>query len=195
MLEWCVRGVRVRISVWFPAIVIVMLSCDSTGMAALSLSAAVLHELGHCTAMWWYHDTPERITFGIFGIRVERRQQYTVGYRALGGIALAGPLANVCWCVVTAAFGWYNAAVIHAVCGGLQLLPIVSLDGGEALYAFLCRYTTEHRAERWVFLSSVVTVFPLSVLGFFVLMADGYNVTLLVLCGYLILRMFLRVGH
>ncbi len=195
MIEWRVRGVRVCVSMWFPATVIAMLSWDTTGTAALCLSAAVLHELGHCAAMRRYRDTPERITFGIFGIRVERRNTQVVGYTALFWIALAGPLTNAFWCVVTAALGWYNAAVVHAACGGLHLLPITSLDGGEALYALLCRYTTEERAERWLLLVSAVTVFPLSVLGFLVLMADGYNFTLLVLCGYLILRMFLVQGH
>lgn len=194
MIEWYTRGTRIRMSVWFPALMIAMLSWDTSGTAAVCLSAAVLHELGHCAAMWRCRDLPQSITFGIFGIRVERCTQ-TLGYAALCRIALAGPLTNIGCAVVAAVLGWTDAAAIHAVCGGLHLLPIVSLDGGEALYALLCRYMEEAQAERWLLIVSAVVVFPLSVLGFLVLLADGYNFTLLILSGYLILRMFLRAEH
>lgn len=195
MLEWRWRGVDFRLSLLFPATVIVMLSLDDGGFTALCLLAAVIHELGHFFAMVWLDDAPARLTMGVFGIRVERNPGARLSYPELCVVSLAGPLANVVGCAVCWATNAHAAALIHGVLAFFHLLPVTSLDGGEALYSLLCCRYEETRAERILFVCSAVVVFPLAVLGFWMLIASGYNFTLLFLSGYLILRMFLRAGH
>lgn len=191
MLEGVFCGVRWRLSLLFPASVIVILSLDDSGLTALCLLAALIHEAGHAAAMLLLRDAPSCITLGVFGMRVERRQSSSCGYPARCIISLAGPLANAaCAALMTG-----NAALVHGVLAVFHLLPIISLDGGEALYALLCCRLSESRADRVLSLCSAILLFPLAVLGFYLLFDGKGNFSLLLLSIYLILRMFLREGH
>lgn len=195
MLEWQWWGVHFRLSLWFPAMVIAMLSWDSSGVTAFCLLASVIHEGGHLAAMLLVRDVPSCITLSAFGMRVERRRIQHVSYPSLCAVSLAGPLTNAVCAVVLWLCGAHESALIHGVLAGFHLLPVTSLDGGEALYALLCCRLSEERAERVLFTCSAVIVFPLAVLGFSVLLRGGYNFSLLLVSGYLILRMFLHKGH
>lgn len=191
MLEGVLGGVRLRLSLLFPASVIVILSLDDSGVAALCLLAALIHEGGHVAAMLLLHDTPSCITLGVFGMRVERRPNSVCGYSARCIVSLAGPLANAACAVLLTG----EAALVHAVLAVFHILPVISLDGGEALYALLCRYLTEERADRVLLICSSALLFPIAVLGFLLMLGGNGNFSLLLLSIYLILRMFLREGH
>ena len=191
MLEWRLYDIQFRLSFLFPATVIVLLSLDANGTAVMCLLAALIHELGHITMMLCLRDRPQSVTLGAFGMRMERRAMQRLGYGALCAVSLAGPLVNVaCALVLTG-----EAAIVHAVTATIQLLPVVSLDGGEALYSLLCTRLSEARAAKILYICSLTVILPLSVLGVFVFLRNGYNFTLLLLCFYLILRMFLHKGH
>lgn len=191
MLEWCLYDVRCRLSFLFPATVIVLLWFDPVGTTVLCLLASLIHELGHLTAMLCLRDRPACVTLGVFGMRIERRPTQRLSYGSLCAVSLAGPLANVVCAVVLSG----EAATVHTVLAVLHLLPVTSLDGGEALYALLCCRLSEERAERVLLICSVTVIVPLTVAGVYLLFGGGYNYTLLMLAIYLILRMFLRRGH
>lgn len=195
MLEWRWAGMQCRLSLWFPASLIVMLSLDSSGLTFLCLMASVAHEMGHFVAMLLLHDAPSGITLGFFGMRVERRPTQRMSYPALCAVSLGGPLVNVLCGVLLWCSGAQEAALIHGVMAVFHLLPVQSLDGGEALYDLLCCRLSEERAERVLLLCSAVVLCPLTALGVWLLFASGYNFTLLAVSAYLGLRMFLREGH
>ncbi len=191
MLEWRLYDIRFRLSFLFPATVIVLLSLDPRGTAALCLLASLIHELGHITVMLCLRDRPACVTLGVFGMRMERRSMQRLGYGALCAVSLAGPLANAACALVLSG----EAALVHGVMAVTHILPVVSLDGGEALYALLCTRLSEQQADTVLQICSATVLLPLTVLGVCVLFNGGYNFTLLILCFYLILRMFLRRGH
>lgn len=194
MLEWRWFGVRLRMGLWFPASIIVMLSLDRSGMTLLCLLASMMHECGHGIAMLCVRDTPRCVAFGAFGMRVERADRQ-LSYSSQCVVSLSGPLVNaVCgaWLWVVGAI---DAAWVHSVLAVFHVLPVVSLDGGEALYALLCLRFAEEQADRLLRICSIVTVCPLILIGVWLLLSTGYNATLLVVCGYLLLRMFLRTNR
>ncbi len=195
MLEKTLNGITFRISLLFPATVIVLLSWDNSNLTLLCLLASFLHEAGHAIAMLIVHDRPRRVTMSIFGICVERDRECYLGYRKAAFVSLAGPFVNVfCftlfWCLRQP-----TAAVIHAGLGLFNLLPITSLDGGEALYALLCLSMGEDKALRVVRIVSLSVIFPIAVLGFYLLISESRNFTLLVMSGYLLLLLFLKEKH
>ncbi len=194
MLEWRVCGVRCRISVWFPASVILMLTLSPDSLTAACLLASLLHEAGHAAAMVLLRDAPSSVTLGVCGMRVERHMGVRLGYPALCAVSLAGPAVNVVCAAVFLSCS-RTAALVHAVLALFHLLPVLSLDGGEALYALLCCRVSETRAERVMLCCSIAVLLPLCTLGFWLLLAEGHNFTLLLLCGYVMLRIFLHRGH
>lgn len=190
MLEWRWLGVRFRLGILFPASVVVMLSLDTSGMTAQCLAASLIHELGHFAMMLLCRDHPACVALDVFGMRVERRPTQRLSYPALCAVSLAGPLTNaVCAAVLPA-----EAALVHGVLAVFHLLPIMSLDGGEALYVLLCCRLSEERATQVLRIGSAVILLPLTGLSLWLLF--GYrNFTLLFVSIYLILRMFLHEGH
>ncbi len=195
MVEWVIGGTVFRLSILFPALVIVLLSCDPTHTVLLCLLASFLHEIGHALAMLIVHDQPRRVTMGIFGVTIERDRTRFPGYAASVAVSLAGPLINgICFLILWVC-GCREAGVIHAALGIVNLLPIVSLDGGEAVYAALCLRCSEQTALRILRVVSALFVLPLTFLGAFLAFTDTHNVTLLLLSGYLILLLFLKERH
>ncbi|MBQ9861244.1 MAG: peptidase M50 [Clostridia bacterium] len=195
MLEKTWRGITFRLSLLFPAAVIVLMSFDNSNFILLCLFASFLHEAGHALAMLIVRDRPSRVTVGIFGICVERDRGYYLGYRSQALVSLAGPVVNVfCftlfWCLHQPI-----AAAIHAGLALFNLLPVSSLDGGEALYALLCAQMPEERAVRIARAVSLAVIFPLAVVGFWLLLSETHNFSLLVMSGYLLLLLFFKEKH
>ena len=195
MLEWKWWGIHFCISRWFPAAVIAMLTFDETTLAAQCLLASFVHEGGHFLAMAAVGDRPARLCFGVFGMRVERRPDSSLGYGRAALVSVAGPVANLLCCVVLWLWGSAEAAFIHGVLATFHLLPVLSLDGGEALYSLCCLVSTEHRAHTVMLIVSAVVLFPLSALGFYVLLQTGYNFSLLLLAVYLIALLIFKEKH
>lgn len=194
MLEWRWHGIRFRAGLLFPASVVAMLSLGTEQTTAMCLLASLLHEGGHAVAMLLLRDAPSCITLGAFGMRVERSGNRRLGYPALGLVSLAGPLTNalcaglLCRCSP-------EAAAVHAVLAGFHLLPVVTLDGGEALYAALCCFLSEEQADRVLRMVSGAVLLPMTAGGVRLLLGATHNFSLLLIAAYLILQMFLRRGH
>lgn len=191
MFEFQLFGVTVRLSVLFPAVVILLLSLDNVPVLAC-LAASCIHEAGHALMMLAVRDRPCRVTVGIFGIRIERSSDRLLSYRAACLVSLGGPLANV----ICAVCLWDHAsAVIHIMLAICNLLPVCALDGGEALYAALCAMHDEEYAARIVNRISYVTVSVMALLGIAIWWVSGYNFTLFVLSLYLLIFLFLKDRH
>lgn len=191
MFEWQKGAFTVRISLLFPAMLVVMLMPDDSRLTALCLLAALIHEAGHFLMMLAVKDAPKRITFGAFGARIER-QNKTLGYQKSALVSLAGPLANLlCAAGLFMVFGFCRAALAHLVLGIFNLLPIRTLDGGEALYALLChRYPEEKGAVILRAVSAAVWI-PLFALGVFLFVKSG-NLSLAGLSLYLLFLVLLQ---
>lgn len=195
MLEYTFYGITFRLSLLFPAACITLMSLDSGNFILLCLVSSLLHELGHALAMLIVHDRPRRVTMSIFGICVERDPSVYLGYGSAALVSLSGPLVNVICFTLLWQLGQDTAAAIHAGLALFNLLPVSSLDGGEALYTLLCLRMSEDKASRVMCAVSVLVIFPLAVVGFWLLLLDNRNFTLLVMSGYLILLLFLKERH
>ena len=76
--------------------------------------------------------------------------------------------------------------------GLFNLLPVMSLDGGQLLYILLSRRRTPGQAEKIVCRLTFICIFPLAALGFVVLFHSHYNFSLLFVCVYLVFTLLTR---
>ena len=186
MLELRIRGVDVRLSLLFPAAVVVLLSLDPSGMPLWCVAASAMHEMGHFLALFGLGSRPAAVSVGVFGVRITQDPAARLSYGGSILVALAGPLVNlVTFAVLAAATGLTVPAMIHLTMGAFNLLPVGPLDGGQALtFALAGRWGTE-TADRAVHLVSILTLLPLATAGFYLLIRSGYNFTLLAVSLYL----------
>ena len=192
MLEMVFCGITFRISLLFPAAVIFLMSWDSSGVVLLCLAASLLHELGHILMMLIVHDRTCRVTMSLFGICIEREPSCQLGYGKAAAVSLTGPIMNVICGLLLWYSGYHAAACLHAGLAAFNLLPVYSLDGGEALYALLCLHFPELIAMRVLRILSLSILVITATLGLMLLVGPPHNFSLLFISGYLF---FLQKKH
>ena len=124
-------------------------------IAAMLIVVVLLHELGHVWAMRWVGIPVRGIYFIPFFGGVAVGEGFGNSEAARGFVALMGPAASM---LTTGLFLWLSLqnedptlsdlALISAAVNGLNLLPIVPLDGGRVLQALTSRLSP--RAARAV---------------------------------------------
>lgn len=193
MLKLRAGGIEFRLSPLFPAVLVIILTLDRSGVAAWCVAASVLHEAGHFFMLFLLGSRPAAVIMGVFGVRVEQRPQNRLGYGQEILVSLAGPAINLICAAAVAILGGGAAVVsVHLTLGLTSLLPVEPLDGGQILYEALAWKKGEETAERIAFTVSLLTLFPLAAAGFWVLIQSGYNFTLLVLSVYLCLLVLFK---
>lgn len=185
---------EVRLSLLFPAALVVLLTLDTSGVPAWCIAASAMHEAGHFAALLALGSRPSLISVGVFGVRVVQGASSPVGYRGNILVSLAGPLVNLIsyGCLLLTGAGGSVPAMVHLTLAIFNLLPVEPLDGGQALFCGLAIFLEEDRAERVTFLISMCTILPLAGAGFLLLAVSGYNFTLLAVSIYLALLILFK---
>lgn len=190
----------IRLSVSYPLICAVAM-CVISGVYRVVLygaSAVVIHEAGHLTAMLIIGELPESISVKLFKIDITDRLRHHRSEKNNLFVIFSGPAANfICFIVSYLLYLKGNTvclpfAAANASVGLLNSLPVMSLDGGQLIYLLLTPRTGSGKAQRVVDVLTVCAIVPLAVLGVLTLLRSRYNVSLLVVCGYLILSLFFR---
>lgn len=189
-------GVQTYINFYTLAAATVLLMIDRSGIAALCIASSVLHEIGHIAALKIFKTTPKKISFGPGGMKLTDNHLMRKSYKKDIAAALSGPAINIISFIVLYFF-WriFNhhillmSAVISLVIGLFNLLPVAPLDGGRALHALLCIFSSPSTAEKTVKVLSALTLLPTSTIGFYFLIKSRYNATLLFTSLYLIYLM------
>lgn len=120
----------------------------------LFLGAVALHEAGHVLALLRFGCRVRGVSLSFAGAGIETEDPY-LSYKKEARIFLAGPLAGLFGCLLA----WFCLRLNFTKGGMLffsfnlllslfNLLPVKGLDGGEALFALLCRYGEERTAQR-----------------------------------------------
>ncbi len=187
-------GCRIHISVAFVTLVAVTIILDRSGMAAWTIESAFLHESGHFIAFYFLGCPPARVELLPFGMRMETSKEAPLGYAKEAVACLSGPLVNLALFLLFSMLGrtfglqWMAVpAAVNLVLGTFNLLPIVPLDGGQALFCVLCLFLEEKWANRISCVLSVAVLLPVAVLSFYIMLRSGFNITLLVTVSYLVL--------
>lgn len=162
------------------------------------LIAVVLHECGHFFAMLVCKSPPDKIKISLFEIKIINSSRQLNTTRQNIFIIFFGPFANfICFILFYLLYLLNNEIFLPIamanLCTGLfNMLPVISLDGGQLMYVILCKKVSEKSAENAVNIIAIIFLFPLTVLGFVVLLSSRYNFSLLFVCAYLIASLLFR---
>lgn len=199
-MVFTIKNCRVRVSFSFAALIALVLLVDHSETTLWVLAAAAVHEAGHLTAMVLFKAVPKEINFSPFGIEIVQTQGQNRSYTKDILVSAAGPAVNLlCFTVCLAFSGGQNIAqnipmLANLTIGCFNGLPIIPLDGGQILYAFLCNRMQEDKAAGIVRAVSFFTILPLAAAGFTILLASKYNFALLFLSCYLMAMLLLKRG-
>lgn len=128
------REKRWEITPGFWLLLLLALLAGAGEVLPLVLLAAVCHELGHLAALRLAGAKVEFFRLTAFGADIRADTRYMPYGRELL-CTLAGPGANLCLALLFARVtGDYLLAGANLLLGGFNLLPVPSLDGGQALH-------------------------------------------------------------
>lgn len=170
--------------------------CLFTGAtsSAFLLLAVILHESAHLLTMILFGSPPKAVQFSALGCQIVLPEKNPLSYGRSALVSLAGPACNLLCFGIMMLFsqGNHMFAVASFTLGMFHCLPIEPLDGGLALRAILSGVLDSEKAEKITFFLSLILLFPLSVLGFLILLRTRYNFSLLLLSLYLMLYLVLK---
>ncbi len=144
--------------------------------------AMAWHEAGHLVAIALVGGGVREIRFCAAGMEILRAPGLR-SYRADAAVSLCGPI-----CSLIGALGlicpatelrFFGAASL--LLGVLNILPIRTLDGGEALFALLSALTSPESAIRTARIISFLFIIPLWMLAVWIMLMTGGNFSLFVL--------------
>ena len=189
MFSLRIGGTLWRVGVPFFCLLALLLTVDKSGTAALCLLASFMHEFGHIAVLWLGGRPPCEVTVGVCGIRLVPHER-PLPPTAQVAMLCAGSAVNLVFAGVLYGLRVSPLAVAsHAVLGVFNLLPVEALDGGQLLRCLLMRRWEDAVVHRVVRVVSVLVLLPLATAGFLLLLGT-YNPTLLLVCIYLIVRLF-----
>ncbi len=177
---------QIRIHFLFIACITVFLLTDPTGIAVLSLTASLIHESGHLFAMALMGYRPEVLSFELNGIRLEKNMAGIPPFREFL-LLISGSLVNGAIALLGILFSHGNIplySVIHLFIGGLNLLPLSSLDGGKLLQLLLRHFFPSYWQQKLFDLFQFCFLLLLGYFCFLCFQNQRGNLTLLILCGY-----------
>ena len=128
-----------------------MLLFDKSGLAAMSLLAAALHEIGHLVAARAMHIPIGAMRFDLLGARIDVKGRI-LSYGEEWLLCASGPLSSLVFSLVGSFFWSHSKLAIAFSCaslllGLLNLLPIQTFDGGRMLECALLSFTSPKRTS------------------------------------------------
>lgn len=201
-MQIVVRGVEVRIGFWFAFAVCYLLSVGDHRIVRFAVLFSLLHECGHLLSDCSFGKKPRAVSFGLFGMTIRRASDLSLDYRQEIRSALAGPFVNLLLFALLSLLYvackqkvYLEAAAVNASIFLFNMMPVFSLDGGRAFEAFLkLKVPEESKRLLWQKGVSLLFVTVCMGFGFSVLFMSGYNFSLLLVCLYLVVMLFLKCG-
>ena len=191
---------RIKFSVSYPllCLIAVCIILDIFSGFVMCCFAVLIHESGHLIMMLIFGCKPRKINISLFEIAIndDNRQEESNLQNFL--IIFFGPFANfICFILIFLLYlfsgtDFLKFAYVNLSLCILNLLPVISFDGGQMLYLLLSIRFCSRTAEKAVNIITFIALFPIAVLGFVILFNSDYNFSLLFVCGYIILSLIFK---
>ena len=143
------EGRWVRITPGFLLTMAVMFWLDEgVGLLGWGVLACVVHELGHLLVGAALGGRPRWLSLSAVGLELNMEYPAGLSYGRELAVALAGPAVNLVTGGICAQFGNYLLAGVSFGLGLFNLMRVLPLDGGRALWCVLSALFGAQTGER-----------------------------------------------
>ncbi len=187
-----VRDTHYRVDFTFGLTVTLMLLLCREDTVILCLVSSMLHEFGHLFFMYIFHQRAESVTFGAFGIRIQRRSSCILSYNKEAVIASGGILINFLIAFFSYLYYYLQSSSfalklmgVNIIIALFNMIPIEVLDMGRVIRYTLLSFTGENLCDRILKIVSVIFVNALAVATVCCSIFIGINISLIAVTLYL----------
>ena len=156
------------------------------------LVCAVIHEAAHICAFIALGAEIKDIELMSFGISASLKNTMELSCKKEMICAAAGPTANIVFAAAAALLtycpyveGAEFLVYCNAALAGINLIPIIPLDGGRIIYFILLDILEVQKADKISKILSLIFLVPLTVFGVWLALYRK-NVSVIMICAYLI---------
>ena len=191
-----VGAVKIHIGFLFSAAVCLYLNSSYSHIFMVGFVSALLHEMMHLAFLLSYGCKNIELTLLPSGAKISGAALKKLNYRQNISVCLSAPVLNIILSVLL--FFVYRkftdmrilqASGLNFLLGAVNLLPMSFLDGGRALFSFLCIKKDLSIAENILFVCDIVILLLLlSVIVFFMFIKLKF-MSLLIFFIYAVLNM------
>lgn len=191
-----IKPLRLKISIFTILAASALFYADFSVYTMLVAAAAIIHEIGHLLAIKYVNISVQEICIYPFGADIKVNNT-SLSYNQELAVALSGPIANLIASLIIYCFIYFNfsrqglffffANIVLAV---FNLFPIKTFDGGKALECILCMKLPLEDALKIIEITSAIFFIAMTFLALFLLVATGYNFSLIIICAYLFLSVY-----
>lgn len=175
-----IRRGRLRVTAGFLLLISVLYWLDEgVDLLGRALLLCAAHELGHYLMGRALGGRLQWLSLSAVGAEMKLTYPGGLSYGRELAVALAGPSVNLALGFILAGTGKYLPAGLSFVLGVFNLLPILPLDGGQALWCALAALSDEDWADRALTVTAGLLTGVLAGAGVF-LAAEYANFTLLI---------------
>ena len=192
-----VFGIKIEITFWFIALITFIVSLNVPSNVLITVFSSLLHETGHLLIMTSVGNKPQAVRFEITGMNIIRQPDLKISTKNEILIALGGPFINlICFLISVVTLCIYNNeniltfGCINLILMIFNLLPIIRLDGGLALYYVLLQKHDNITCSKILKITSVIFITIIYIWGFYAFILSRYNVSLIIIAIFLTLSMF-----
>lgn len=143
-----IKNISFSVGIPFLASATFFLAGDMRENYIIAVLFSTLHEVGHILALLFFGKKPTKISLGVMGIRIEKKE-IILSYREECITALCGPAVNLIFLIIFAFID--KGGLAFAINTGLfivNMLPVKTLDGGRFVYNLLLSETDEEKADK-----------------------------------------------
>lgn len=176
---------------------IIMSACGQS-IILMSLISALIHELGHFYSISIFKGKPTSLEIKFFEVKINCNDN-NYSYIEDVIITSSGIAVNFIFALILRIVNIpLDLTLIDEFCacnlfiGLINLVPLDSFDGGQLLSLLLSRFMTARKVSIITGIITIIVIFPLMILGVYILFVSKYNFSVLYIALYLIVISFLK---
>ncbi len=197
-IEFGIFNCKIKIDFLFVAVLTFIIVTDKTLLSLCAVSLIFAHEFGHILSAKILKMPINEINFGAMSIDIAKPKiYYQKSFAQKMIIILSGFIFNLfifiilSWVyVITKSEIIILVAFQSLVIGAINILPIESLDGGEAVNLILSRFFGYEKAKKISGVLSIIFLVPIIVFGIFLIAKSWRNMSVGMLALYLIFEKY-----
>lgn len=168
----------------YVAILALVLILDKEGGIFCCFLASFFHEAGHLISLILLKQRVDEVKFSVFDIKIKSSHYLNLKKELI--IILSGVTFNFLLFIF-----FYRIIPLFALAnlfiGIFNILPVSTLDGGQAIFLLLCRFISEKKSVIIINILTIIVSIPVFTIGIIILLNTKYNFSFLLLGIYLML--------
>ncbi len=145
------RNIRISISVWFAAVIMLLCIFAPEGSALTGLLCSLAHETGHLIFIKVFGAKVKSLSLGVYGMRIECSGNLKVSHSKEAVISFAGPAVNILLSLLALTVHNTRLFYINVLLAVFNLLPAGKTDGWNILYNVLIQFIDEKKTETSIY--------------------------------------------